>query len=185
MIAPRTEGWLDLARSVRDSLATGVTVVTMSDSAGPRGITIGACTAVSGDPPLVAICVRHAATSCDALASSGRFTTNILAEDQRDVAEFFATATPHRNRMGGFRHHAGNNGLAHIDGALAWLDCEIVRATDHGEHRLFLAAVVAAAVNRPEAGPLLYFHSEYRQGFTGATATGAMDCITEQTAASR
>ena len=152
----------DFARLVRDSFATGVAVVTMNDDVGARGITISAWTAVSVAPPLIAISVRHGASSCAVLDASGRFAVNLLAEDQQRVAEFFAVTTPPRNRMGGFSHHASADGLPHIDRALAWLDCEIVAATEYSEHRLFLGAAVAASLNRPGAAPLLFFRGQYR-----------------------
>jgi 3-hydroxy-9,10-secoandrosta-1,3,5(10)-triene-9,17-dione monooxygenase reductase component len=73
-------------RSVLGHFCTGVTVVTGMSSEGPVGFACQAFAALSLDPPLVLFCPQRTSRSWAAMASSGAFCVNVLAEDQKDVS---------------------------------------------------------------------------------------------------
>ena len=102
-------------RALRDafgSFMTGVTVVTCKDATGaPAGFTANSFSSVSLDPPLLLVCPGKALSSYASFAGCTRFAVNILAADQKDVANTFAS---HKgNRFSCVRHHedAFGNGL--------------------------------------------------------------------------
>ena len=47
--------------------------------------------------------------------------------------------------------------------AVAWLDCTIDSRHAAGTHTIYIGAVQASAVPRPEGAPLLYWNRDYRR----------------------
>ena len=83
----------DSFRSVLGRFASGITVVTTRDAEGRDvGMTVSAFCSVSLDPPLVQVCVDHAASLYAALAVSTRYGVSILASEQEALSRRFATA---------------------------------------------------------------------------------------------
>lgn len=78
-------------RSVLGQFASGVTVVTGSDDDGPIGFACQSFASVSLDPPLVLFCADHRGRSWPRIRRSGRFTINILHEQQRDLCQRFGS----------------------------------------------------------------------------------------------
>ncbi len=152
-------------RTALRSFATGVTVVTTRDREGhPSGLTASAFTSVSLDPPLVLICVDHAATAHPDLRERGWFAVNILRREQETLSRRFAVSGGDKFR--GVACHDGRAGLPLLDGALTTLECRIVEAHEAGDHTIFIAQVEAASVTGGR--PLVYFHGSYH----GLTAGG-------------
>jgi flavin reductase (DIM6/NTAB) family NADH-FMN oxidoreductase RutF len=152
-------------RTALRSFATGVTVVTTRDREGhPSGLTASAFTSVSLDPPLVLVCVDHAATAHPDFRERGWFAVNILRREQEALSRRFAVSGGEKFR--GVACHEGRTGLPLLDGALATLECRIVEAHEAGDHTIFIAQVEAASV--AEGQPLVYFHGSYH----GLTAGG-------------
>ena len=80
-------------RTALRSFAAGVTVVTTRDREGrPSGLTASAFTSVSLDPPLVLICVDHAATAHPDFRERGWFAVNILRREQEGLSRRFAAS---------------------------------------------------------------------------------------------
>ena len=69
---------------------SGVTVVTSLKDGEPRGITVNAFASVSADPPMLLICVNREARSYLYISSSRIFCVNLLAVEQRELAEHFS-----------------------------------------------------------------------------------------------
>jgi flavin reductase (DIM6/NTAB) family NADH-FMN oxidoreductase RutF len=145
-------------RSALRCFAAGVTVVTTRDPEGrPSGLTASAFTSVSLDPPLVLVCVDHAATAHPDLRMRGWFAVNVLRREQEALSRQFAVSGGDKFR--GVPYHEGHAGLPLIDDALATLQCRVVEAHEAGDHTIFIGQVEAATV----AGgrPLVYFHGGY------------------------
>src|SRR6187551_1960650 len=72
--------------------ATGVTIVTARAEDGELiGLTANSFNSVSLDPPLVLWSLARAAGSMPALSAGSHYAINILAADQKDLAERFAS----------------------------------------------------------------------------------------------
>ena len=101
----------DSFRSVLGRFASGITVVTTRDADGRDvGMTVSAFCSVSLDPPLVQVCVDHAASLYAALAVSQRYGVSILASEQEALSRRFATAESTR-RFDGIGYRRGESGV--------------------------------------------------------------------------
>ena len=79
-------------RNTVGCFATGVTVITTTDSLGkPVGLTANSFTSLSLDPPMVLFCLDRKVASFQAFSEGGEFAVNILSEDQKDISNRFAT----------------------------------------------------------------------------------------------
>ncbi|MEV7012068.1 flavin reductase family protein [Streptosporangium sp. NPDC051022] len=135
-------------------LASGVTVVTTSDLDGTRyGITATAVCSLTADPPTLVACVNRGTRVGLALPDTGYFCVNVLAHDQRDVAEVFAGAPGERFGTGSWTRLT--TGAPVLEGALASFDCRTDVIVERSTHYLVIGAVVDAAVGA-DGSPLLY-----------------------------
>jgi flavin reductase (DIM6/NTAB) family NADH-FMN oxidoreductase RutF len=151
----------DSFRSVLGRFASGITVVTTRDGEGRDvGMTVSAFCSVSLDPPLVQVCVDHAASLYAALVVSTRYGVSILAAEQEALSRRFATAESTR-RFDGIGYRRGESGVLLLDDALAHLECRIVASHDTGDHTMFVGEVESATARN--ARPLLYYRGGYAQ----------------------
>jgi flavin reductase len=157
------------SREYRDSVGmftTGITVVTAISERFGHGMTANAFASVSLDPLLVLICVVKDAMMHKVLDEAGRFAVSVLAGDQEDLARYFSDS----GRPAGMAqflpvawHPGPVTGAPLLDGALAWLECDVEAANDGGDHTVFLGRV--RWVDKAPSGgdPLLYFGGRYRR----------------------
>ena len=171
-------------REILGHFATGVTVVTTistgpvagaadgvdldgqrADTAEvhPWGTTVNAFSSVSLDPPLVLICIAHVRSIHPVIASSGRFAVNILGEDDQLLSDCFAGApSPYpRSAFCGASYHLGTTGVPILDSAIAYLDCELERSVDVGDHTIYVGRVVGLGSGVDHILPLLYYRGRY------------------------
>jgi flavin reductase (DIM6/NTAB) family NADH-FMN oxidoreductase RutF len=137
----------------------GVTIASVLDAQGaPHGLTVSSFTSVSLDPPLILICLGHRVSAIEAFRASAHFGINVLAEDQRDLAERFASKG--RDRFDGVKWRRGRTGVPILAGVLAAMECAVRQRIAVGDHDIFVGEMVAARV----AGgrPLIHFASHYR-----------------------
>ena len=139
--------------------ATGVAIVTTADEGRIHGFTVNAFASVSAAPPTVLICVNRGATAHPLIAASRRFCVNILALDQRALAERFAGGEP-RARFDGVAHHAGPSGSPVLEGTIAHVDCTLAEELTASTHTIFLGSVLEAGWR--DGAPLGYFNRAYR-----------------------
>lgn len=150
---------LDTFRSVLGRFASGVTVVTVVDAGGrDMGMTVSAFASVSLDPPLVSVCIDHAASMYAALREAERFGVNILASEQEALSRRFSDVES-AHRFDGLGYARGESGVVLLDDVVAHLECERVAQHDAGDHTLFIGQVDRAIVR--DARPLLYYRGGY------------------------
>lgn len=146
-------------RAVMRHFASHVTVVTSAlDSGELFGLTITAFTSVSLEPPLVLICVRNESSATELFKKSRRFCVNILAENQRTIAEKFSL-TGDAGRFIDLDYYLGKGGSPIIRGCLGFIDCKITREFVEGDHTIFFGQ--ALDVQGEEKRPLLYLNRNY------------------------
>lgn len=146
-------------RRVAGHFTTGVTVVTATQEGRPCGLTVNSFTSVSLDPPLVLVCLARSARAYGCVDRAGRFVVNVLAEGQEDVARLFASRS--EDKFGGLAYHASRHGNPIIDGAHAWLECEVVARHPGGHtHTIYVARVIDLASGRGR--PLIFHGGQYR-----------------------
>lgn len=149
--------------SFRASLArfaSGVTVLTLRDRDGRDcGMTATAFSSLSLDPPLILVCVGHAASIAPSLADATHFAVHLLAAEQAPLARRFAEKDV--DRFAGLTVRRGTADLPLLDGALATLQCRIQARHPGGDHEIIVGEVLAAASRDGE--PLVYFRGGYRE----------------------
>lgn len=150
-------------REVMSVYPTGVTVVAGSDADGsPYGLTVNSFTSVSLDPPLVLVCIGHTSTSHARLVTAPAFTVNVLAADQEEVAQRFASE-PSEGRFQELEWEPAASGAPILAGAAAWLECSRYEVLGGGDHSIVLGRVERSSVTER---PALLFHRG-RLGPTG------------------
>lgn len=137
---------------------TGVTVVTSLRDGEPRGVTVSAFASVSVDPPLVLICINREARSYLYISASKVFCVNLLAGDQRAIAERFASRL-RENQFEGVAYETDVTGAAVLRDAVAHFDCEVAEEHHAGSHSIFIGRVLSC-VSRP-GSPLGYYNGDF------------------------
>lgn len=147
-------------RNVLGHFPTGVAVVTaVSDDGTPTGMVVGSFTAVSLDPPLVAFLPDKGSSTFPAIRASGAYCVNVLGGEQEDLCRRFATKGADRF-SGTPWHPAPGSGSPVLDGAVAWIDCQIEDVHEAGDHLIVIGRVLDLDVHTP-ALPLLFFQGGY------------------------
>jgi flavin reductase (DIM6/NTAB) family NADH-FMN oxidoreductase RutF len=128
-------------RNALGNFPTGVAVITTTGADGrPVGLTCNSFSSVSLDPPLVSWGLRINSKNLDTFQKAGAFAINILAEDQKDLSNRFASSSI-ADKFEGVAWRPGLNGLPVIEDCVATFEC--VKFAEHvaGDHVLFLGEV--------------------------------------------
>ena len=145
-------------RAVMGHFATGVAVVTVDAPGGPMGMTANAVASLSLDPVLVLVCFDNGARTLPEVERSGRFGVNVLAAGQEHLARRFASKEDSK-----FTDvpHSVHDGIPVLDGALAWVGCDLDRLVPGGDHTIGIGAVHAAELGAEGIEPLVWFRGGY------------------------
>jgi flavin reductase (DIM6/NTAB) family NADH-FMN oxidoreductase RutF len=146
----------DAFRSVVGRFATGVTVVTATGPEGPVGMTANAFCSLSLDPLLLLVCFDRRARTLPLVRASERFGVNVLASDQEHLARRFASK--HEGKFDEVLHEV-HDGVPVLDGAIAWVACDLAELLPGGDHMIGIGAVTAAWEG--EGDPLLWYRGAY------------------------
>jgi len=139
--------------------ATGVTIVTARTPAGVLvGLTANSFNSVSLQPPLVLWSLAQAAGSMAALSTGSHYAINILAADQKDLAERFAGGRA--DRWQGVAYTDGASGAPLLDGAAASFECFNRSRYEEGDHVIFVGEV-ERCTHRAGAAPLLFHGGKF------------------------
>jgi flavin reductase (DIM6/NTAB) family NADH-FMN oxidoreductase RutF len=139
---------------------TGVAVITSVGTDGrPIGMAVGSFTSVSLNPPLVAFLPDRGSSTFPAIQAAGRFCVNVLAGGQEDLCRTMATRGADRFEGIEWRP-APHTGSPVLNGAVAWIDCELGDVHEAGDHNIVIGKVLALEVETPTL-PLLFFQGGY------------------------
>ena len=139
--------------------ATGVCVVTCDGPDGPAGLTTNAVTSLSLDPLLLLVCFDNASRTLPVVRAAGRFAVNVLREDQADLAAVFASKQLPHEKFDAVTHEIAHD-VPVLDGALAWIACDVRELLPGGDHTIGIGEVTHAYAGAGE--PLLFFGGAYR-----------------------
>jgi len=147
-------------REVMGRLAGGVTVVTAVGGDGqPYGFTATAVCSVSLDPPLVLVCVTREAHTPGAIRAAGRYALNFLSSGDASRADRFAASRG--RKFEGVEWAAAPGGSPLLSGILAWVECDVERNVEAGDHTIFIGRVTAADIESANEAPLVHFGGLY------------------------
>jgi flavin reductase (DIM6/NTAB) family NADH-FMN oxidoreductase RutF len=138
-------------------LAGGVTVITSRHGTSANGMTATAVCSVSADPPLVLVVVNRSSASHPLIAKGGAFAINVLAEDQTELARYFAGGDA--KTFDGAPHDVGPTGCPLLSGCVARFECVLENAHDEGSHTIFVGRAIQASSE--ERRPLAYHDAAF------------------------
>ncbi|HEY1089686.1 MAG TPA: flavin reductase family protein [Burkholderiaceae bacterium] len=146
-------------RSALGMFATGVTIVTARAADGTLvGLTANSFNSVSLSPPLVLWSLARAAGSMPVFSRGSHYAVNILAADQRDLAQRFASRDV--DRFAGLAWREGAGGAPVLDGTAAVFECANRSQYEEGDHVIFVGEVESCSA-RPQAQPLIFHGGRY------------------------
>jgi flavin reductase (DIM6/NTAB) family NADH-FMN oxidoreductase RutF len=143
-------------------LAGDVTIIATEHKGCRTGMAATAVCSVSADPPTILICINAGSSAHEPIRESGRFSVNLLASGQDDIARRFSGETG----VGGEERFATGawaplvTGAPVLESALAGLDCRVTEVVRMATHSVFFGAVMGVA-SRAAAKPLIYAHGTY------------------------
>ena len=145
-------------RQLLGRFATGVTILTVRGPGGrPAGMTASSLASVSLQPPLVSVCLDHAAELHDLIVAAPELVVNVLESRQEELARRFADK--HEDRFDGVGYHVGPDGQILLDGALAHLECQQFAQYPGGDHTIVVGRVIGGDAH--EGHPLTYYRGGY------------------------
>jgi len=146
-------------RAALGLFATGVTIVTVrSQEGGLVGLTANSFNSVSLDPPLVLWSLARRAGSLPVFTRGTHYAINILAADQKDLAQRFAMRDI--DRFAGVPWREGAGGAPVLEGAVATFECANRSRYEEGDHVIFVGEVERCTA-RAGAQPLIFHGGRY------------------------
>lgn len=165
-MAPETAA-SDVRTEALNLLSNGVYVLTAATADTLHAATVTWAVQVSFQPALVMVALRRNSHLAQAVRKAHRFALNMLAEDQRELAQRFFThysvpAEPAGGPDWPFRFTLGKCPL--LTEGVAWLECKLVaEPPSPGDHALMLGEVSGAGVRR-QAKPMVLRDTPWSYG---------------------
>jgi 3-hydroxy-9,10-secoandrosta-1,3,5(10)-triene-9,17-dione monooxygenase reductase component len=145
-------------RAVMGHFATGVAVVTGLGPDGAVGMTTNAMCSLSLDPLLLLVCFDNTARTLPVVRDSGRFGVNVLRAGQQPLSGQFASKLPLDRKFEAVDYRL-ERGVPVLEGALAWLVCDLRELLPGGDHTIGVGAV--SAMGHDEGQPLVWYRGAY------------------------
>ncbi|NNL56854.1 MAG: flavin reductase family protein [Pseudomonadales bacterium] len=152
------------SRALRDALGqftTGVAVVTVLPGEGaPLGVTVNSFASVSLDPPLILWSLQKDSETVQAFECSDNFVVNVLASHAQTLSDRYAERDNHELDKDHFI--CSDSGLPLLKHAKVQFECSTLQRIDAGDHKIYLARVLAvSAIDASE--PLVFYDGAYHR----------------------
>ena len=142
----------DAKKTLLRKIPHGLFICGVTEGEDVNGFTASWVTQGSFEPPLVVMAVRADSTSNGMIRRTGKFSLNVLAADQKDLAAvFFKPQKGMGGRFDAAPYQLGALGLPILDSGLGGVECEVVGQVDHGDHTVFVGEVKTATLHRDGA----------------------------------
>jgi 3-hydroxy-9,10-secoandrosta-1,3,5(10)-triene-9,17-dione monooxygenase reductase component len=145
-------------RETMGHFATGVCVVTAMGRDGPAGLTTNAVASLSLEPQLLLVCFDNESRTLPVVRDARRFAVNVLRAGQEELAVTFASKAMPEEKFAAVTHTV-DHGVPVLDGALAWLACDLLSLHLGGDHTIGIGAVTQ--MDHGEGEPLVYYRGAY------------------------
>lgn len=142
-----------LRRRVLWSFPYGLYILGSRDGDRRNGMTINWVSQVSFEPKLVGVGIEKTAFTHELVTAGGVFSVNTVARADRAIVRKFTKPVEvdtDAMTLNGFGFHDGATGAPILDGAPAYVDCEVRQAVDCGGHTFFIGEVVDTAFQADE-----------------------------------
>jgi flavin reductase (DIM6/NTAB) family NADH-FMN oxidoreductase RutF len=158
-------------------LTAHVCLITTKSADGERhGLTATAVCSVSASPPTLLCCVNRNSSSHAAIRASGILAVNVLAVEDKALADRFAGAIRGEARFAAGLWGQLETGAPVLESALATFDCRLANAVDVTTHGILFGEIQAVRVRPNQLPQLLYAHGTYG-GFTSLDAARGSDLL--------
>lgn len=151
------------ARQLRQALgryATGVAIVTARGAQQQSiGLTINSFSSVSLEPPLVLWSLANKSVNLAHFKQASHFAVHVLGEDQKELAQRFASSVP--QRFDGLQVVQGLGSTPLLEGCPVRLHCETVSVMEAGDHHIFLGRVVGMHECQDAGDSLLFYRGRF------------------------
>lgn len=138
-----------------------VTIVTIGDSSGLKGITIGSFVSLSLDPPLVSFNVQKSATIFDRLTGAEHYAIHVLREGQSELSERFSDPQlTGEEQFDGLNYIVDDHGVPVLDNPLVTFFCSRHEILPGGDH-IILVGRVDKIVEGSPGRPVVYHQRAY------------------------
>jgi 3-hydroxy-9,10-secoandrosta-1,3,5(10)-triene-9,17-dione monooxygenase reductase component len=141
-------------------IPSGLYILTVRHEGHATGMLVSWVQQAGFEPPMITAAVGTKRYVADWVASSRKFTLNQLPVGSkaliRHFGRGFAADAP---AFEGVAVRDGAQGGPVLEAALSFLDAEVVGELASGDHRVFLARVVAGALINPAAEPLVHLRA--------------------------
>lgn len=144
-------------RDVMRKLAGSVTVITTEGEGALHGFTATAVCSVCADPPTILIVVNRSARTHPHIDQKGAFAVNILADDQVELANLFASKSS--EQFAEVQYAMTPSGVPVIKDAAGFVECRTTDRVEVGTHTIFIGAVVGGGA--ASSAPLIYHDATY------------------------
>jgi flavin reductase (DIM6/NTAB) family NADH-FMN oxidoreductase RutF len=149
----------DRMRHALGHFATGVTIVTGYAAEGePVGFACQSFASVSLHPPLVLFCADHRGRSWPRMRDGGRFTVNVLRDEQRDLIARFGSRAG--RRFDGLEWFESEHGGPSLPGAIMRVHGAVDRVHVAGDHDVVVGRVLELEDGEP-GRPMLFYRGRF------------------------
>lgn len=146
----------DTRRKILRRLTYGLQVVTASADGDLAGGTITWISQASFSPPLVMVGIKASSRLHAAVELAGAFAVNLLAEDQKDVAQaFFRPGEREEGLLNGYEFEQGpETGAPLLVESPMWFEARVTDTVKRGDHTVFIAEIVSVGVRADDVRAL-------------------------------
>ncbi len=133
--------------AVLGRLPSGLFVLTARRGAQETGMLASWVMQAGFEPPMLTVALRQDRLLADWLTKGTPFALNLLAEDQKSlVSRFGRAAEADPAPFAGLEIDRTTDGLPVLGGTIGFLECTPAGSIDSGDHRVFLAHVLAGSL---------------------------------------
>lgn len=137
---------------------TGVTALCAMDQDKPLGMTASAFVAISLNPPLVSVCIKHGSGTWRQLRTRERVGISFLGNGHAATARQLAQRSD--DRFQGLEYEVTSEGAVFLANATAWLECSVEKEIAAGDHDIVLFRPHRSAV-ADGIMPLVFHSSDF------------------------
>ena len=145
-------------RHAMSQFATGVVVVAANESGCLVGFAAQSFVSLSLEPPMVLFCPQKTSTSWPRIRPLSEFCVNVLSEDHSELSDAFAKVGQVPDVAWSSKPQSS---IARLTDAMTTIDCVLDAEYEAGDHTIVVARVSDLHVEKPDAGPLLFFRGQY------------------------
>ena len=145
-------------RNALGSFATGVTIITALGKDGQKvGMTANSFNSVSLTPPPILWSISKSTNCFDDFTAAESFAVHVLAADQQDLSNLFATTG--KDRFANIQCTEGLLGSPILPHYSACFECKTAQQFEGGDHIIITGEVLKFADNQLD--PLLFYRGNY------------------------